>query len=136
MGRLRIQLEQSEDLQQQGLVALDLAIELEGSAKALGAKLGVHSSAISHWRLRDKCVPLDLVPHICTTMNHPKITPYTLRPDLANQWKQLLALLTACDEGRGRKSALDLFEINVEKRPNASTRTLRRIARELTQSAA
>lgn len=119
-------------LQRKGLAALDLAIVFAGGASKLAGLIGTSGSSISHWQFRDERVPLDYVPAICAAINHPKITPYTLRPDLAAEWRRITPLLVACDEGRGRTTPLDRFEVdNERKKPGMPT--LKRIATQLAQ---
>jgi DNA-binding transcriptional regulator YdaS (Cro superfamily) len=118
-------------LRARGIDALNLAIELAGSAHILAAMIGANPCSLTHWRQRDKRVPLDYVPAICSAVNHPKVTPYTLRPDLAHEWQRITPILVACAEGRGRTTPLDAFEVDSERPRNLATRTLKRIASEL-----
>lgn len=122
-------------LQRRGIAALDLAVEFAGGASKLARLIGANASSVAHWQARDFRVPVDYVPVICAAINHPKVTPYTLRPDLAKEWKHLTPLLVACEEGRGRTTPLDRFEVDSE-RSRPGTPTLHRIATQLAQHAA
>ncbi|HEY2024595.1 transcriptional regulator [Paraburkholderia sp.] len=102
-------------LAERGLLALDLAIILAGSQSNLAQTLGITVRMISQWKKRERYVPVQYVTRVCAVCSHPKITPYTLRPDLAADWQRLGPMLAKCGAGHARTSPLDPFEVDAEQ---------------------
>lgn len=85
-----------------GMPALIRAIELAGSLQALADLLALKRGHVANWLYRDHIVPLEQVPFVVATANHPDVNPLSLRPDFALGWallaRQLGATTTPVEE--------------------------------------
>jgi DNA-binding transcriptional regulator YdaS (Cro superfamily) len=109
-------------LAKRGIAALELAVFIAGNQTNLARLIGTTDQRVSHWKLRDLAIPVDRVPEIVAALQHPMITPYTLRPDLAPFWDLLTPQLAACSKGRARVDLLtqEDFEAVAAVYPGAS----------------
>ena len=114
---------------ERGLLALDVAILAAGGQANLAERLGITTGQVSQWKTREHRVPIHYVPSICRAVKHPKVSPYTLRPDLADDWMTLSQFLKLCDDGHARTSALDAWEVQSERENIGPIRRQRGIGR-------
>jgi hypothetical protein len=106
MGRRRLTPNMRTLVRQHGIVAFELAIMLAGNQTRFAQRIGATDQKVSHWKLRDQAIPIDWVPPIVAAFDHPLITPYTLRPDLAPFWDLLTPQLAACAADAARREFL------------------------------
>lgn len=110
-----------------GMFAFELAILLAGGQGRLAAMIGSTDQKVSHWKLRDLAVPVAWAPRIAAALDHPLITVYSLRPDLADFWNLLRPQLIACARGDGRTDGLTRRDFDNAVSGDATLRAFARL---------